>query len=234
MALVKPEAIREQDKPYDTGLRIDTVDRKTGEPVVKAVLAMGQPGKPIKREKHRTDGTKHNHGWWPEEKKLEVATLFAALGSVGKVASLTKVPKNTVQRWTQEEWFLQTITRVRREENLQTDAKLSKIVDKALDKLMDRIETGDYVYDIKRGVAVQMPVSSRDLALVTGVVFDKRQLLRGEATKITAATNSEEHLKVLARKFEEYVQAREKVIEAPTTELLELQEKEDESNINNA
>jgi hypothetical protein len=219
MALVKPEGIREQDKPYDTGLRVDTVDRKTGKPVTKAVLAMGQPGKPIKQDRH-------NNGWWPEEKKLEVATLFAALGSVAKVAQLTKVPKNTVQRWTQEEWFLLTMQRVRREENLATDSKLSRIVDKALDKLMDRIETGDYVYDIKRGVAVQMPVSSRDLALVTGVVFDKRQLLRGEATKITAATNSEEHLKILAKKFEEYVQAREKVIEAPTTELVELESKD--------
>lgn len=204
MALVdvnKMDFYREKD----TGLRLDTVN-KDGSTTTQAILAMKQPGKPIKTKRH-------NQGWWPDEKRIEAATLFAALGNVKKVSEMTKIPEKTVFRWTQEEWWMQTITRVRREENATTDKKFTTIVDKALDKLMDRIDNGDMIYDIKRGVAVPVPVNARDLAIVTGTVFDKRQLLRGEATKITAAANSDEHLKKLAIQFEEFVKARtEKVI----------------------
>ena len=167
----------------------------------KAIILQKQPGPPTKQKRH-------NQGWWPENKKVEAATLYAATGSIPRTSELAKVPLQTLRRWLDEEWFLQTMHRVKREENFEVDRRFSKIVDKALTKIEERIEGGDYVYDIKRGVAAPVPMSGRDLAIVTGTVFDKRQLLRGEATKISAAVNSEEHLKKLAADFVKFVEEK--------------------------
>jgi hypothetical protein len=188
-------------KDKDTGLRLDTPEG------TKAIIATGQPGKPRKTRRH-------NQGWWPDEKKIECCTLYAAMGNYRRVAELSKIPEHTIIRWSHEDWWLQTLQKVRREENIQTDKKFSTIVDKALTKLEERIEKGDYVYDIKRGCAMPVPVSARDLTIVTGTLFDKRQLLRGEATRISQAGTSEDHLKKLADQFAAYVKAKteEKII----------------------
>jgi hypothetical protein len=53
-------------------------------------------------------------------------------------------------------------------------------------------------------------MSGRDLAIVTGTVFDKRQLIRGEATKIQAAQTSDQHLEKLAEKFAQFVTEKQK------------------------
>lgn len=214
MALINTNKL-DSLKHLDTGLRINTNNLPNGEdgkPMrgakeegEKAIVVMPQPGGRIKQKRHSA-------GWWPDEKKIEVATLYVALGSVKKVSELAKVPKTTVERWMSEDWFYQTLQRVRREEGAVTDVKFTKIVDKALDKLMERIDNGDAVYDIKRGTVAMLPVSARDLSMVTGIIFDKRQLLRGEATKIVASSTSEEHLKKLAHQFADYVKSKEKVV----------------------
>ena len=149
--------------------------------------------------------SKHKAGWWPEEKKIEAATIHAATGSVVRAAALSKVPEATIRKWKEEDWWLQVQQRIRREENEETDRKFSRVVEKALGKIEERIDSGDYIYDIKRGIAVQVPTSARDLAIVAGTLFDKRQLLRGEATKINKSVDTTDYLQNLATKFAEAV-----------------------------
>lgn len=172
----------------------------------KAIVAEGQIGKPTK-------AAHHNKLYWPEAKKIEACTMHAALGNLKRVSELTKIPYATVQRWSEEDWWLLTQQRIVREENHEADRKITNIVDKAYEKILERVEHGDTVYDIKRGVVVPVPVSARDLSIVAGTLFDKRQLLRGEATKITRAESSEEQLQKLAQKFMDFVKSKEKVIE---------------------
>lgn len=176
--------------------------------------------------------------WWPEEKKVEAATLHVATGSLKRVSELTKVPLKTVERWADEDWWLSTQQRVKREAIEETDAKFSKLINKAVEKLQTAVEEGDYMYDIKRGTLVKVPMTGRDLALVTGVTFDKRQLLRGEATRITKVSDPEKHLAELAKRFAELVSNKEKIIEGEvldgSTELLPngtVQEEEDAGNV---
>ena len=45
----------------------------------------------------------------------------------------------------------------------ELDAKTSKIVDKALDQIMDRLENGDHIYDQKTGRIRRAPVKLREL-----------------------------------------------------------------------
>lgn len=201
---IKPEQV--------TGLTIEVAGEK------KAILATKQSGSPVKK-------ARHNQGWWPESKKIEAATLYAALGNVRRTALMAKVPISTLERWTNEDWFMQIMQRVKREENYETDRRFTAIVDKALTKIEERITEGDYVYDIRQGKAVPIPVSARDLTIVTGTLFDKRQLLRGEATQIKASATNDDHLRELATKFAEYVKAKEKtVLVTGSTETLENKE----------
>ena len=141
--------------------------------------------------------------WWPEEKKVEAATLHVAIGNMVRVAELTKVPIATLRKWQDDDWWLTTQQRVKREAIEETDAKFSKLIDKALLKLEKAVEEGDYMYDIKRGTLVQVPMTGRDLSIVAGTTFDKRQLLRGEATRITKTSDPEKHLAELAKRFAE-------------------------------
>lgn len=206
MALInrdKVKNLQEHIKIRDSGLTYMTEDGKE-----KAIMVMAQQGQPAGGRKS-PNATKGRHRWHTDEKKIEVCTLYAAVGNAKKVAELTKVPEGTVTRWMTEDWWALTSQRIKREEGLVTDKKFSTIVDKALVKLEERIEKGDMMYDIKRGKVVPVEVSARDLAIVTGTIFDKRQLLRGEATKITSVSTSEEHLKQLATQFTTWVKEKQ-------------------------
>lgn len=151
-----------------------------------------------------------NKGWHPEAKKVEAATLHVAVGNLQRVSELTKVSIHTLRKWTDEPWWYSTQQRVKREAVEETDAKFTKLIDKAINKLEKAVEEGDYIYDIKKGTLVKIPMTGRDLAIVAGTTFDKRQLLRGEATKITKAPDTEKHLEDLAKRFAALVQDKMK------------------------
>ena len=95
---------------------------------------------------------------------------------------------------------------------------MSKVIDKALDILMTRIEEGDYQYDQKTGRLVKVPLKARDLERVTSGLFDKRQLIRKQPTNIKQdPTNQADRLLKLAEQFAEFagqkIKKEEKVID---------------------
>lgn len=160
----------------------------------KHVVAISQPGKPVKT-------ARHNPKWWPDSKKVEAATLHVALGDMERVSTLTKVPLKELQEWKKQDWWLTTQQQVKREGLEKMDAAISNVLDGAIAKMADTIENGDSMYDIKRGTVVKVPMTGRDLAIVAGTMFDKRQLIRGEATKITKTEDQAAMLEKLAEKF---------------------------------
>lgn len=160
----------------------------------KHIVATGQPGKPVKT-------ARHNKKWWPDAKKIEAATLHAALGDLNKTATLTKIPLSVLKQWKNEDWWMSTQQQVRRDNLEKMDAAISNVLDGAINKIAENVEKGDSMYDIKRGTVVKVPMSGRDLAIVAGTLFDKRQLIRGEATKITKTEDQTAMLEKLAAKF---------------------------------
>lgn len=190
----------------------------------KTIVLAGQKGQPAKQKRHK----RH---WWPEEKKVEAATIHAACGNTMRTSELTKIPVETIRAWKEEEWWMVLQSRIRRENGEVMDKKLSTIIEKALDKIEDAVVDGNYQYDVKRGTLHRVPINARDLAIVTNAAFDKRQLLRGEATKIVKAVNTEEHLDKLAEKFIEAVKKKGvgvKQVEVVDVEYSEVSSKEQE------
>ncbi|WP_155635498.1 hypothetical protein [Burkholderia cepacia] len=90
----------------------------------------------------------------------------------------------TAQKWVKAAWFEKAIRELRRDRDKGLDARITKILDRSLEELEDRIENGDRkVISVGRGehahIEVEnVPVPARDLAVITGVLFDKRAALR--------------------------------------------------------
>lgn len=123
-------------------------------------------------------------GWYPEEKRLEVVALFAVVGDLVRIEELSGVPYHTIRAWRKQEWFHRLLEEIREENNETLDAKFTAIVQKSQDLVMDRLENGDYVL-LKDGTLARKPVAIKDLALVSAITVDKRQIIRNKPTQIT-------------------------------------------------
>lgn len=119
----------------------------------------------------------------PDERRREafVAAYFET-GNAAKSGALAGVHPNTAHKWSHEPWFEKAIKDLKRSLDKQMDGKITKILSRVLESLEDRIEKGDTkVLSTKDGIFErQVPVSARDLAIVGGVLFDKRNQLRRE------------------------------------------------------
>jgi hypothetical protein len=172
--------------------------------VDREVIVSKHIGKPRKEDKVAVARRKPEA--FSEEKRIEAATLALAVGDLKRVSTLTDVPYKVLQQWSEQDWWFSIQGRCRREHSDIMDVKMSKIIELGMKKVQDRLKKGDVVYNPVRDKTVEVPMTGRDAALVTGMFFDKRQLLRGEATKIVRNNeSSEEKLLKLAQKFTELV-----------------------------
>ena len=96
--------------------------------------------------------------------------------------------------------------RIRSDEDQQMDAKLTKIIDRTLEKLVDSIENGEHIYDQRTGQVKRMPAKMRDLNNAFNTILDKRQLIRKQPTKIIEQTTTAVQLQNLAESFAKFVQ----------------------------
>lgn len=119
-----------------------------------------------------------------------------------ETARVTNVPVSTLENWKRAEWWDETVQSIQSGEGQKQDNKMSKVIDKALDLILERMEQGDYQYDQKTGRLVKVPLKARDLERVASGLFDKRQLIRKQPTNIKASDmNQQEHLLKLAEQF---------------------------------
>jgi hypothetical protein len=139
-------------------------------------------------------------------KKQAFAIAYFEHGNVAKAAAIAGVHYNTGNRWKGMKWFEQATKDLKKAKDRLLDGKITKILDKALERLEDRIENGDTkAFANKDGVIMkQVPVSARDLAVVTGVLFDKRAAIRKEPDSDDSASSA---LDRIAEKLREYARA---------------------------
>jgi len=140
---------------------------------------------------------------WSNEARIQAVTHYLVLGNMALVSAVTKIPHQLLRNWKTQPWWNEYAAQIRAAENVQVDSKLTKIVDKSLDAVMDRLEKGDFVYNQKTGAIVRKPVNMKDAAKVTADMLTKRELLRGNATerKETTQVSVQDQLKALALEF---------------------------------
>lgn len=139
-------------------------------------------------------------GWWSEKKRIEALTLLAATGVFTEVEKLSGVPATTVRAWLKEQWARDLLDEIRNENDQAIDSKFTNIMHSALGQLEDRLQNGDVVL-LKDGSQVRKPIGARDLAIVTAINVDKRQLLRGKPTSRSENVNETSRLKKLEEMF---------------------------------
>ena len=152
---------------------------------------------------------------WSQEARIQAVSQYLVLGNMALVSAVTKIPHQLLRAWKQQPWWAEVEAQVRSTETLQMDTKLSKIVDRSLDAVLDRVENGEFVYNQKTGEIVRRPVNMKDAAKVSVDLITKRELLRGNATerKETVAIPVADQLQALALEFAKWSQPKKQ----PTT-----------------
>lgn len=166
-------------------------------------------GKPIILQKRQGKPPHLNwkRGYYMKEELEHAAVIYLATGDYKVAASLSKVPEHQIRSATKTDWFREVAAQFREENKAQLDAKFSAIIDTALGELAERLANGDHVYNARADKLVRKPVGAKELAIITAVNVDKRQLMRGEATSISQS-NSTPKLEQLAERFERLANIR--------------------------
>lgn len=147
-------------------------------------------------------------GWWSQEKKIQTVTTYLALGNAPMTEAVTGVPRGTIRQWKMQSWWKELESDIRNEEDSELDVKLSKVIDKSLDAVLDRVENGDFIFDSKTGKFVRKPVHMKDALSAVTQVFDKRNLLRGKPTSRVEKQSVSDNLSKLAAEFARFSQAK--------------------------
>lgn len=175
--------------------------------------------------KHKKNGT------WPIEKRVEVVSQYLVLGNMKMVAAITGVSYDLVRQWKVQPWWRELESEIRQTQNIEMDTKLSKIVDKSLDAVLDRVENGDFIYDMKSQTIKRKPVALRDVARVSVDMISKRELLRGNATERKEMTQVSigEQLKLLAAEFAKWQTKPQEVVDLEMVEVIDVEAREGNS-----
>lgn len=157
---------------------------------------------------------------YSEKEKLNAVCVFAMCGNSRRTAEITKIPEATIRSWKTTEWWNEINHRIVLEQDEELASNLTKTMDKALEQINDRLENGNYVYNAKLDKLVRKPADAKELAAVTAISLDKRQLLRGLPTSRTERVSQDERLKGLANQFAQFVKAKQ-VEQIPEEEFVE-------------
>lgn len=116
------------------------------------------------------------------EKRNAFVAAYFETGSQAKACVIAGVHMNTAQKWKGEPWFEKALKELKRAGDKHLDGHITKILAKTLVALEARIDEGDEkVLITKEGVfRANQKLTAKDLAIVTGVLFDKRTAIRRE------------------------------------------------------
>lgn len=163
----------------------------------------------MSRRKKKVPGTTAH---WSDSQRIQLVTTWLATGNLALAASTLQIPEVTARKWKASPWFKQMVLDIRDGENLALDGKLSKIVDKSVEALLERVENGDYQFDQRSGNLVRKPISARDASSITSDMIDRRELLQGKKeVKQDNSSAMASRLLKLAEEFSRF--SRSKTIE---------------------
>jgi hypothetical protein len=112
-----------------------------------------------------------------------------------------------MKNWKSEPWWRETELEIKSSRRLQTDSKLSEIVNRALDITADRLEHGDFIYDQKKQELVRKPVPLKDAVNAANNLLQRQHILEKESLNEINADSTKtisEQLTQLATEFAKF------------------------------
>ena len=160
--------------------------------------------------------------------------MYCVYGDVDQVSELTGIDPKFLRQWKDEPWWSEIQKKVFIEQNEKLASRISGVLDRSLDHLVDRLDNGDYLWDVRKSKLVRKPVDTKVLSNLFNNLITRRQLIRGEPTSITTQVAVDDRLKLLADQFQKFALAKE--IEGETygntNEEISTNEKTNEENAN--
>jgi hypothetical protein len=144
---------------------------------------------------------------WNDEKRIDVVTKYLALGNLRLVSEITGVNYGMIRNWKMQPWWADIVAEIKASRNLAVDSKLSKIVDKSLEMIEDRLENGDMVYNRKTGEVERRPVSLELINKVSKTAMEQQAAI---TTKESAETQTQmaqtinDQIRFLAEEFAKF------------------------------
>ena len=180
--------------------------------------------------KKRGPGFKFNNpSYFNLEQKTDACALYCVYGDVDQVSELTGIDPKFLRQWRDEPWWSEIQKKVFIEQNEKLASRISGVLDRSLDHLVDRLDNGDYLWDVRKSKLVRKPVDTKVLSNLFNNLITRRQLIRGEPTSITTQVAVDDRLKLLADQFQKFALAKE--VEGETYEK-NTNEKTNEENAN--
>ena len=161
------------------------------------------------KKEHAGDGA-----LWPEKKRYEALTTFVATGSIPTTAHLTGIPINTIKSWKTAAWWKEGIEQLQYEDNIKVSSKLSRLLEKSILAVEDRLDNGEHMYDPRTGTILRIPPKLRDVHKITNDIVDKKQQLLKMHTEKESGKQKDEkaitadHLIQLANAFAQFAKGR--------------------------
>lgn len=143
----------------------------------------------------------------PSDMVANFMLMYVSGTSIREAARECGIKEDTAKGWRRKDWWAKLEASARQVASQTADRKLSKVLDMTVSRISQRLEEGD-PYTAQGEVRFK-PVAAKDLAIILGVVYDKRALIRGEATNISGeAKSEEERLEELSEAFKEISKGR--------------------------
>ena len=182
--------------------------------------------KEIILSKKRGPGFKFNNpSYFNIEQKTDACALYCVYGDVDQVSEMTGIDPKFIRQWKDEPWWSEIQKKVFVEQNEKLASRISGVLDRSLDHLVDRLDNGDYLWDVRKSKLVRKPVDTKVLSNLFNNLITRRQLIRGEPTSITTQVAVDDRLKLLAAQFEKFALAKEVEGETYGNEIKELDPK---------
>lgn len=121
------------------------------------------------------------------DEMMEAAAIYVREGTVLAVSREMGIPAHVIDALSRTLWWEQEVVAIKRAQSAIMDARLTKIMEKSLEEIEDRLENGDEHHF--KGNIVKTKVDAIALARVLDVSFTKRQILRNEPTSIPGDTD---------------------------------------------
>lgn len=163
-------------------------------------------------------GMNHEHKHkWPVEKRIEVVTKTLALGNMRLVSELTGVSYQLIREWKQEPWWPEIVAEIRASRTSALDTKLSRLVDKSLETVADRLENGNLYLD-KKGDLQRKPLTVLEANKIANDMLtqetnvQKREVALTEGMQVQSMADT---IRMLAEQFAQFNTKRTVTIVTP-------------------
>jgi len=134
------------------------------------------------------------------EDRLRAALAYCMTGTSKKAAKLCGIPDRTIREMTEQEWWPDLIAEVKKSKDGELDAILTDVIHEGLGIIQDRFQHGDEVL-LKDGTRDRKKISARDAAWIAAVMKDKRNALRGVASKVVEHRSTQEQFKDIKKEL---------------------------------